>query len=201
RVLRPRRRGVGPWRFRQAVAARAHARRGPRVGAPGGVPRSRAGRGRPVAGGGLQRERSDALRRAGLEWRSGRHGRRARPGAGYAARVVRPLGGAAGGGGARARVPVIDAGPCIIRPWRHADRESLVRHADNRRVWLMLRDQFPHPYTRADADAWLAHVAQQQPVTSFAIVVCDEAAGGIGVAPQPDVHRRSAEIGYWLVEG
>ena len=95
---------------------------------------------------------------------------------------------------------VIDAGPCLIRTWQHADREALVRHADNRQVWLMLRDQFPHPYTRADAEAWLAHVAKQRPVTSFAIVVAGEAAGGIGVAPQPDVHRRSAEVGYWLGE-
>jgi len=95
---------------------------------------------------------------------------------------------------------VIEAGLCIIRPWKHADRESLVRHANNRQVWLTLRDQFPHPYTRADGDAWLAHVATQQPVTSFAIVVDGQAAGGIGVAPQPDVHRRSAEVGYWLGE-
>lgn len=93
---------------------------------------------------------------------------------------------------------MIDAGPCIIRPWRHADRDSLVRHADSRDVWLMLRDQFPHPYTRADAEAWLAYTAKQHPVTNFAIEVGGEAAGGIGVAPQPDVHRRSAEVGYWL---
>jgi len=95
---------------------------------------------------------------------------------------------------------VVEAGSCLIRPWQHADRESLVRHANNRQVWLMLRDQFPHPYTRADGDAWLAHVATQQPVTSFAIVVAGEAAGGIGLAPQPDVHHRSAEVGYWLGE-
>jgi len=100
-----------------------------------------------------------------------------------------------------AREPVsLDAGNCLIRPWRRGDHAALVRHADNRRVWLTLRDQFPHPYTPADGDAWLAHVAQQHPVTSFAIAVAGEAAGGIGVAPQPDVHRRSAEIGYWLGE-
>lgn len=75
-----------------------------------------------------------------------------------------------------------------------------MRHANNRHVWLTLRDQFPHPYTRADGEDWLAHIAQQEPVTSFAIVVAGEAAGGIGLAPQPDVHRRSAELGYWLGE-
>ena len=94
----------------------------------------------------------------------------------------------------------LDAGPCLIRPWRNGDLDALVRHADNRQVWLTLRDQFPHPYTRADGEDWLAHVAKQQPVTSFAIVVAGEAAGGIGLAPQPDVHRRSAEVGYWLGE-
>jgi RimJ/RimL family protein N-acetyltransferase len=94
----------------------------------------------------------------------------------------------------------LDAGTCIIRAWRHADREALVRHANNRRVWLTLRDQFPHPYTHAEGDAWLAYVAKQQPITNFAIAVGGDAAGGIGVAPQPDVHRRSAEVGYWLGE-
>lgn len=94
----------------------------------------------------------------------------------------------------------LDTGRCVLRPWHRADHVSLVRHANNRQVWLMLRDQFPHPYTDADAEAWLAYVARQRIVTNFAIVVDGEAAGGIGVAPQPDVHRRSAEIGYWLGE-
>lgn len=94
----------------------------------------------------------------------------------------------------------LDAGSCLIRPWRHDDLEALVRHANNRHVWLTLRDQFPHPYTRADGEAWLAYTAKQQTVTNFAIEVDGEAAGGIGVAPQPDVHRRSAEVGYWLGE-
>lgn len=94
----------------------------------------------------------------------------------------------------------LDAGLCVIRPWRQGDLDSLVRHADNRHVWLTLRDQFPHPYTRADGEEWLAHAAKQDPVTSFAIVVDGEAVGGIGLAPQPDVHRRSAEVGYWLGE-
>ena len=35
---------------------------------------------------------------------------------------------------------------CTIRPWRMDDAESLVKHANNRKVWLGLRDLFPHPY-------------------------------------------------------
>jgi len=43
-------------------------------------------------------------------------------------------------------------------------------------------------------------VVDQKPETNFAIAVADEAVGGIGFTVQPDVARRSAEIGYWLSE-
>jgi RimJ/RimL family protein N-acetyltransferase len=73
-----------------------------------------------------------------------------------------------------------------------------VRHANNRNVWINLRDRFPHPYTAGDARRWLDMVVDQKPETNFAIAVADEAVGGIGFTVQPDVARRSAEIGYWL---
>ena len=44
---------------------------------------------------------------------------------------------------------------CTIRPWRLDDAESLARHANNRKVWLALRDLFPHPYTIEDAHKFL----------------------------------------------
>jgi RimJ/RimL family protein N-acetyltransferase len=40
-----------------------------------------------------------------------------------------------------------------VRPWRFDDAESLAKHANNRRIWLGLRDLFPHPYTLDDAKA------------------------------------------------
>ena len=89
---------------------------------------------------------------------------------------------------------------CTIRQWRWSDKPSLVRHANNRNVVRMLRDRFPHPYTEADANAWLSKVVWQQPPISFAIDVGGEAVGGIGIIPQSDVHRLSAEIGFWLGE-
>ncbi|HYC31822.1 MAG TPA: GNAT family protein [Gemmatimonadales bacterium] len=89
---------------------------------------------------------------------------------------------------------------CRVRSWRPEDAASLARHADNRNVWLNVRDWFPHPYTRADAVAWLQHLRESPPETQFAIEVDGEAAGGIGFFLQHDVERRSAEIGYWLGE-
>jgi [ribosomal protein S5]-alanine N-acetyltransferase len=93
---------------------------------------------------------------------------------------------------------IIEVPPCTIRPWREGDAASLVRHADDREVWLNLRDRFPHPYTRADADEWIAHAAGATLLTNFAICHDDQAIGGIGVELGSDVHRLSGELGYWL---
>jgi ribosomal-protein-alanine N-acetyltransferase len=89
---------------------------------------------------------------------------------------------------------------CVIRSWTWADRDSIVRHANNRRVWINLRDRFPHPYTKKDAQNWLDMVVGHTPESYFALTVGDEAVGSIGFSVQPDVNRRSAEIGYWLGE-
>jgi RimJ/RimL family protein N-acetyltransferase len=89
---------------------------------------------------------------------------------------------------------------CLVRNWREGDQASLVEHADDRRVWLNLRDRFPHPYTRRHADEWVREANLCEPVTHFAIEVADAAVGGIGLQVGGDVYRRSAEIGYWLGE-
>lgn len=49
-------------------------------------------------------------------------------------------------------------GGSCIRPWRSSDLDSLVGHANDRAVWLNLRDRFPHPYTRTDGEHWLEFV-------------------------------------------
>lgn len=89
---------------------------------------------------------------------------------------------------------------CSVRSWKWSDRDAIVRHANNRKVWINLRDQFPHPYSVADARNWLELVIDRRPETNFAIAVNDEAVGGIGFTVQLDEGRRSAEIGYWLGE-
>jgi RimJ/RimL family protein N-acetyltransferase len=87
-----------------------------------------------------------------------------------------------------------------VRDWALDDLQSLVRHADNRNVWINLRDRFPHPYTETSGREFLAHVTHQSPATMWAIEVDGEAAGGIGLVFLTDVERVSAEIGYWLGE-
>jgi ribosomal-protein-alanine N-acetyltransferase len=80
------------------------------------------------------------------------------------------------------------------------DVESLVRHADNRKLWINLRDRFPHPYRTQDAERFLDHASRTRPATVWAIEVDGQAVGGIGVEPLSDVERVSGEIGYWLGE-
>ena len=91
-------------------------------------------------------------------------------------------------------------GVCVVRDWTAEDVPSLVQHANNRNVWINLRDRFPHPYTAANARDFLAHVRQQDPTTVWAIEVDGEAAGAIGLVILSDIERVSAEIGYWLGE-
>ena len=89
---------------------------------------------------------------------------------------------------------------CEVRSWRASDHDALVRHANNRNIWIHLRDRFPHPYTARDAREFIRQTLAQSPETTFAIAVGSEAVGCIGYQLQGDVERVSAEIGYWLAE-
>jgi RimJ/RimL family protein N-acetyltransferase len=89
---------------------------------------------------------------------------------------------------------------CEVRSWRTDDVDALVKYANNHKIWLNLRDAFPHPYTKHDAREFIRGVRQRVPETIFAIAVNAEAIGSIGFVLHPDVERVSAEIGYWLAE-
>lgn len=87
-----------------------------------------------------------------------------------------------------------------LRSFAAADAGSLCKYADNRKIWSNLRDGFPHPYTLDDALRFLANVKEMQPETFFAIATSTEVIGSIGFNLGQDVHRRTAELGYWLAE-
>lgn len=85
-----------------------------------------------------------------------------------------------------------------LRPWRETDRASLLRYADDRDVWRNLR-RLPHPYTEADADAWLRFAAADPPPQGvYAIEVGGEVVGTIALERGADVEAQSFEVGYWL---
>ncbi|MBL8680697.1 MAG: GNAT family N-acetyltransferase [Myxococcales bacterium] len=93
----------------------------------------------------------------------------------------------------------IDAGDgVVLRPFRIGDERSLVAHANDAEVARFLRDRFPHPYTDEDARAWVEFNRELRPTSNFAIAVGGEVIGGAGFVFGDDVHRFSAEVGYWL---
>ncbi len=92
----------------------------------------------------------------------------------------------------------LDLDRSTVRTWREDDAASLARHANDRDVWINVRDAFPHPYTLADAERYIGMSRAQNPPRSFAIEVDGEASGAIAFKPGTDVERISAEVGYWI---
>jgi len=87
-----------------------------------------------------------------------------------------------------------------LRGWLHGDEKSLQKHADNPRVSAFLMDRFPYPYTIQDAIAWVNFIQNRQPLTNFAIVIDNEACGGIAIDLMINANSKTGEIGYWLAE-
>ena len=92
----------------------------------------------------------------------------------------------------------INCAHCLLRPLIPSDAASLAQHANDRDVWLNLRDRFPHPYTLTDAESYIGVVAGRAEQFSFGIVIDGNAVGSISLIPGADIARRTAELGYWL---
>ncbi len=95
---------------------------------------------------------------------------------------------------------VIACNEYLVRDWEWGDAQSIVNHANNKKIWLNMRDRFPHPYKIADAEKFIRNALSLTPATMFAISSDREAIGGIGLHIMEDVHRFTAEMGYWLAE-
>ncbi len=89
-------------------------------------------------------------------------------------------------------------GPVVLRAFTPGDRDSLALHANNRNVWLGVRDVFPYPYTVADAERFIAYAAKTENEKIFAVDLGGEVIGAAGLHLKHDVRRLNGEIGYWL---
>jgi RimJ/RimL family protein N-acetyltransferase len=92
------------------------------------------------------------------------------------------------------------SGNIELRPLRKTDASRLAELANNEKISRNLRDGFPHPYTLADAEKFLATFTDQEPVTFFGIDFNNEYVGNISLVPCTDIYRKSAEIGYFIGE-
>ena len=84
--------------------------------------------------------------------------------------------------------------------WTVGDQDRYIALAGDCGIWANLSDKFPHPYTRADAEAWVALQSGRDPVEQLAICDASGPIGAIGLRTRESGLRLrySAEFGYWL---
>lgn len=92
----------------------------------------------------------------------------------------------------------IDLGVCTLRPFRPEDAAPMAAIAGDPEIWLQVTDRFPHPYTLAHAEAFIARQLGRDPQRNLAICVDDTVAGGVIIRPGEGIGRISAELGYWI---
>jgi RimJ/RimL family protein N-acetyltransferase len=86
-----------------------------------------------------------------------------------------------------------------LRPWAMSDAAAFLRLADDRDIWLNLRERFPHPLTLPAAELWLSdHVAARPPLTAFAVVAGGELAGGASLRRREEPHAICADLAFWV---
>lgn len=91
---------------------------------------------------------------------------------------------------------------CIVRKWRLSDAADLAAVLSNKKIQDNLRDGLPYPYTKQDGREYISAVlsADGDDVYAFAVTIDDKVIGSIGVFRQENIHRRTAELGYYIAE-
>lgn len=86
--------------------------------------------------------------------------------------------------------------------WDEKYIDDVAEYANNLNIARNLRNAFPYPYTREDAQDYVFACMQndERRQCTRAIVVEGRAVGSIGVFLGSDVYEKSAELGYWLAE-
>lgn len=91
---------------------------------------------------------------------------------------------------------------CKIREWKIKDAVDLSEMLNNKNILDNLRDGLPYPYTKTDAEEYIASMltADKTKTFAFAITVDDKVVGSIGVFRCDNIHFRTAEMGYYIGE-
>lgn len=84
-----------------------------------------------------------------------------------------------------------------LRFLNEIDPLSLVKHADDKRIGMYLKNDFPYPYTLDDALQFIDHSISNH-LLNLGIIINNECVGCIGVTFHKDIYRYTCEIGYWL---
>ena len=90
----------------------------------------------------------------------------------------------------------------MIREWKTEDAPDLAAAINNKKVLDNLRDGIPYPYTEKDAAEFIAAALSAEKDTQYSFAICldEKAIGSIGVFRKDNVHRYTAEMGYFIAE-
>lgn len=91
---------------------------------------------------------------------------------------------------------------CRIRKWALSDAKELAAALSNKKVQDNLRDGLPYPYTEQDGTDYISAMlsADENETFAFAIAVNEKVVGSIGIFRQGNIHRQTAELGYYIAE-
>lgn len=91
---------------------------------------------------------------------------------------------------------------CVLRKWRMSDAKDLAAALNNEKILNNLRDGLPFPYTEQDASDYIAAMlaADGNDTFAYAITIDGCVVGSIGAFRQNNIHRQTAELGYYLAE-
>lgn len=91
----------------------------------------------------------------------------------------------------------------IIRKWRAEDAEQLAKILSNKKIQDNLRDGLSYPYTEKDAQDFINSMLESDATKTFAFAIVnkkDQVIGSIGAFRCENIHRQTAEMGYYLAE-
>lgn len=91
---------------------------------------------------------------------------------------------------------------CRIRKWELSDAKALAAALSNTKIQDNLRDGLPYPYTEQDGLEYISAMlsTDENETFAFAITADDKVIGSIGVFRQGNIHRQTAEMGYYIAE-
>jgi RimJ/RimL family protein N-acetyltransferase len=89
-----------------------------------------------------------------------------------------------------------------LRGWNMEDAPDLASAINNKHVLDNLRDGIPYPYSEKDAAEFISATltAEKDSQYAFAITYDGKVIGSIGVFRKENVHRLTAELGYYIAE-
>ena len=91
---------------------------------------------------------------------------------------------------------------CKIRRWELSDARDLATALSNKKIQDNLRDGLPYPYTEKNGKEFISTMlaANENDTFAFAITVNGKVIGSIGAFRQGNIHRQTAELGYYIAE-